>query len=373
MNQQLKNRIGMVFLVLLLLGMIGGILLPDKLLSDTERRKLAQWPEFSWESILENDYSDSLETYLLEQFPGRDFFRTIKAEFDTLILGKTDSNGYVKIHNHLFQIQTSYDEGQVTQAGEAFEAIIQAYFTGSNVYYGVIPDKNYFVEDLPRYDYERVEEILEETLISATVIDLWETLQLNSYYDTDLHAKQEALLPLANQLLTAMGTESEDLNLEDFQQLVATEEFYGGYSANSAYYTEPDVLYYLENDGINDAVVYDYETGTTGPIYTLDKLEGMDDYDIFIGGARALLTIQNTQAENGKRLLIFRDSFGSSIAPLLLSEYEEITLIDLRYVSANYAMYLLEQEAGESVTYDDVLFLYQVQLLHNSNSMKIFS
>ncbi len=378
MNQRLKRISGRIFLGILIVGMVAGIVLPDLALSTTERRKLAQLPEISISNILSDSFSDSLETYLLDQFPGRDIFRTIKTEFDTLVLGKTDSNGYVKIGNHLFEIRTSYDTNQVTQAAELFQAIVEKYFQDSNVYYSVIPDKNYFVESLPKYDYEMVDEILRDTLVVGNEISkdilvagneiyVYDQLELDDFYDTDLHAKQEALLPLANALLQGMGSESEGLTMDDYEKLLASDEFYGGYSANSAYLSDPDMLYYLVNEMLENATVYDYETGTTGGIYTLDKLDGMDYYDIFLGGARALLTMQNPEVENGKKLIIFRDSFGSSIAPLLLSEYEEITLVDLRYVSADYAMNLLEMTEGY---YDDVLFLYQVEVLYNSNSFK---
>lgn len=368
MNNKLKQKSGVFFLMLLIVGMVSSIILPDQLLSYTERRKLAQFPEISWESFLDNDFSNSLETYLLEQFPGRNLFRTIKTEFDIEILGKTDSNGYVKIGNHLFEIKTSYDEEQVNKGAALFQQIASTYFENSNVYYSVIPDKNYFVDSLPKYNYENVSEILAEVFTLGTEIEVWDTLELDDYYDTDLHAKQEALLPLANALLTGMGMGDAVTDMEDYEQLLATDEFFGGYSANSSYLCQPDLLYYLENNMLLNASVYDYENGLEGGIYTLDKLEGMDDYDIFLGGARALLTIQNPEVNNGKKLIVFRDSFGSSISPLLLSGYEEITLVDLRYVSPSYAMELLQVD--DEVVYDDVLFLYQVQLLYNSNSMK---
>lgn len=369
MNRKIKQNIGILFLLILLTGMIGGILLPDQMLSYTERRKLSQFPELSIESILDTDFSSTLETYLLEQFPGRDLFRTIKAEFDTWFLRKLDSNGYVKIENQLFEIRTSNDESQVVAAAELFEKIVGTYFADAQVYYSVIPDKNMFVNSLPQFNYYNVDLILADTFTSGTSIQVFDTLKLEGYYDTDLHARQECLIPLANALLVGMGVDSEILDLDDYQQVLATDEFYGGYSANSAYLADPDELYYLENDLLQNTVVYDYETDTTGPVYTLDKLDGMDYYDIFLGGARALLTLENPEVENGKKLIIFRDSFGSSISPLLLGAYEEITLVDLRYVSADYAMRLLNVDEQDGV-YDDVLFLYQVQVLHNSSSMK---
>ena len=91
----------------------------------------------------------------------------------------------------------------------------------------------------------------------------------------------------------------------------------------------------------------------------------MDDYDFYLWGARALLTIQNPECHNGKKLLLFRDSFGSGIAPLLAEYYEEVTLVDLRYVSASYALELL----GDT-EYQDVLFLYSAPILNHGDSLR---
>ena len=91
----------------------------------------------------------------------------------------------------------------------------------------------------------------------------------------------------------------------------------------------------------------------------------MDPYDYYLGGARALLSIHNPEKENGKKLLLFRDSFGSSLAPLLLEGYEEIMLVDLRYVSMEYFTKLIDVSS-----YDDVLFLYSQRVLRHSDSFK---
>ncbi len=368
MNKILKKISGVIFLFLLAFIMILGIFLPDSLVSVSERRKLAQLPDFSIDALFDDDFSDTLETYFLDQFPGRDFFRTLKAEVDTTLLGKTDSNDYVKIEENLFQIRTTYDEKQLLQAANKFESIANTYFLDSNVYYGIIPDKNYFVPSLPQYDYNQVEETLNDTFVSGKQISLWDTVTLEDYYRTDLHAKQESLLPLANALLNGMGKDTAANTMDSYTVQLATDSFLGGYAANSAYSVSAEPLYYLENSALQNCSVYDYELQKTTPVYQTDKLGAMDDYDLFLGGARALLTMENPLQTNEETLLVFRDSFGSSITPLLLDSYSKITLVDLRYVSADYALTLLEN--SNNGDYTDVLFLYQVQLLYNSNSMK---
>jgi hypothetical protein len=65
-----------------------------------------------------------------------------------------------------------------------------------------------------------------------------------------------------------------------------------------------------------------------------------------------------------KRLIIFRDSYTSSLAPLLLEMYGEIDLIDLRYISSNLI--------GDYVDFNnaDILFLYGVLVVNGASGLK---
>ena len=63
--------------------------------------------------------------------------------------------------------------------------------------------------------------------------------------------------------------------------------------------------------------------------------------------------------------IIFRDSFASSLAPLLLEEYSKISLVDLRYMRL--------EDLGQFIEFkgQDVLFLYSTLLINNSNVLKL--
>ena len=85
---------------------------------------------------------------------------------------------------------------------------------------------------------------------------------------------------------------------------------------------------------------------------------------MFLEGSKDIIEINNPNSNNNKKLIIFRDSFGSSIAPLFISSYSTITLIDIRYINSN--------SIDEYVSFDnsDVLFLYNTTLLNNSITLK---
>ena len=142
------------------------------------------------------------------------------------------------------------------------------------------------------------------------------------------------------------------------------DRFYGVYCGQSALPLAPDTLRYLTSETLLGCTVYDYETDSTGPVYDLPALEGEDPYSVFLSGSKSLLTITNPSADTDRELVIFRDSFASSLAPLLTSAYAKITLVDIRYVQP--------ERLGRWLTFDsqDVLFLYSVSVLNHSETLK---
>ena len=85
---------------------------------------------------------------------------------------------------------------------------------------------------------------------------------------------------------------------------------------------------------------------------------------MFLGGEVSKLTIENPNAKTDKELVIFRDSYGRSIIPLLIDDYAKITVVDTRY---QLPQILLMDVNFENA---DVLFLYSTIVLNASSEMK---
>lgn len=151
---------------------------------------------------------------------------------------------------------------------------------------------------------------------------------------------------------------------EDYETITADQPFYGVYCGQSALPLEPEPLRYLTNDTLRGCTVYDYETGSELPVYDLQQLAGEDAYAAFLSGSKALLTITNPAAKTDRELVVFRDSFASSLTPLLAGAYAKITLVDIRY--------LQPERLGTWLTFDtqDVLFLYSAPVLNSSETIR---
>ena len=80
------------------------------------------------------------------------------------------------------------------------------------------------------------------------------------------------------------------------------------------------------------------------------------------------LEIKNVNIYNDnikdRELIVFRDSFGSSLIPLLVSSYSKITVIDTRYISPKILDNYID------INNQDVLFIYNVSVINNSYSLK---
>ncbi len=336
-------------------------------MSEPERRPLQQMPKISANALLSGSFMEKFEDYSLDQFPLRDTFRSAKALFSYGVLRQKDNNGIYLKDGYAAKLEYPLNSPSLNHALRKFNTIYERYLqnTGSPIYMTVIPDKGYYLAqagDIPSMDYGQLFSAVADGMPWAKTVDITKDLELAHYYRTDTHWRQEALLPAAQTLCRAMGVELP--RSEDFTPVLATGEFYGVYYGQAALPMKAEKLWIMENDLIKNCTVYNHETGQTQGIYDMQKITGLDPYEVFLSGAQALLTIDNPAASGNRELIVFRDSFASSLVPLLVQGYRTVTLVDIRYVSS--------QMLGEYLDFhgQDVLFAYSTLILNNSGSLK---
>jgi len=360
MQDRTKNiLITIMFIFILMLVFVLNILTKDKQISETERRKLAQFPEITIQKLANGDVTDKLEKYTTDQFVARDFFRNIKSFFNFNVYMQKDNNNLFEKDGAIYKMDYPLNEGNIAKSADRINNVYERYLNGMNVYYGIIPDKNYYLEndDYLKVNYNNLKEIVNGKLSKIKYIDIWNDLNLKDYYKTDLHWKQENLQKVVNTIQNNMNLERTENNYV----INNMGEFYGAYYGQLASKVQPDILNTLTNETIENCTTYNFETQKIGRVY--EKETSSDRYDIYLSGATPLISVENPNAKTDKELLLFRDSFGSSIAPLLVENYSKITLIDLRYISSNLLENYIKFEN------QDVLFLYSTLIL-NQNVLK---
>lgn len=370
----MKNRkqfltIALFSIVLLGFSLISWFRSPDAF-SDAERRALAQRPKITSSALADGSFMKKFEDYSMDQFPLRDGFRRTKAMTSKYILRQKDTHGLYSVDGFLSKLEYPMNETKVAASIGKLGQIYKTYLkdTDCRLYLSLIPDKNAFLAPMggyPAMDYEALTKRVREGISYADYIDLMDLLTLEDYYRTDQHWKQECIMDVADRLGASMNPDSVGYPSDSLEVKTLEIPFYGAYVGQSALPFEADTIRYLINPMLEACQVTDYNSGTAreGSIYNFNKASGKDPYEFFLSGATPLLVIENPQASTDRELVVFRDSFGSSLIPLLTARYAKITVVDLRYMRSS----LLSQY----VTFyeQDVLFLYSTLILNNTISI----
>lgn len=297
----------------------------------------------------------------MDNFYQRETFRKLKTSVELDIFKKQDVNKIYKYNDFLVEQIYPLDEKSITNLTNKINYIKDNYLNETNkIYYSIIPDKNYYTDNSHlKLDYDKMKQIMKNNLKDLQYIDVFQDLKLDSYYYTDSHWKQEKLQSVAKTIADNMNFSiTQNYN----EQKVAT--FKGVYAGQLPINTKEDEIKILVNDVIADANVYNYETKEQGGIYNFKKLSGYDKYDIYLSGATPLIEISNSNNKTNKTLVIFRDSYASSLAPLLMEGYSKITLVDTRYISPKIL--------NEYVNFEnaDILFIYSTLVINSSMALK---
>lgn len=352
------------FALLLTGGFLLCMFMPKEQYLVSERRMLNPMPKLSAEGVWSGRFMTDFEAHAVDAFPFRDSLRRIKALTALNIFWRQDNNGVYAAEGFLASLEYPMNEASLTRAGERFRYICEKYLTDENkVYISVIPDKNCFLASQSGHlsmDYVDFEKQMADKAYFAEYIQISDLLERDDYYKTDTHWRQEKITDVAQRLAQTMGASlSQDYEIHTLEQ-----DFYGVYHGQAALPLPPDKLLYVTGEDINNCKAYNWQEKKEMPVYDMEKAAGLDPYEMFLSGSLSLLTIENPNTRTDKKLIMFRDSFGSSIAPLLISGYSQITLVDIRYIHPDYLGQFVDFESC------DVLFLYSTLVLNHSDTIK---
>jgi len=362
------------FIIILGVLFIGNLIYTPPEISLTERRTLAKRPDLTFKTIENKKFMTGFEDYALDSFIGRDIFRNIKAFTLFNVFLQTDNNGLYHINGNIAKTE-KLNITSVDLAGKYIEKLIndlKKNHQNLKFYYSVIPDKGYYLlqkTDYRSIDYEKIEQLLSAQINSARYIDIKNSLNADDYYKTDIHWDQSQLFELVDTLKNEMNF--SNISSENFNSNILT-GFKGTFLNQIALPLKSENLTYLTSSYTDNAIVH-IQNGMTAEMelkkmYDPEAFDGVDPYDIFLSGPQTIITIENPLAQTERELYIFRDSFGSSLAPILTSAYKRIVLIDLRYIPNTFLEQFIDFKDDS-----DVLFLYSMQILNNPSVLQIAS
>ena len=351
---------------------VASMLNPVRDYSETENRSLAQRPEFSFEALFtEKDvdkYTLKYEEFITDQFVLRDTWISVK-NYAELALGKKDSSGvYFGTDGYLIG-KHELDKKQLKANLGYLEEFLNNTREDYNVRVLIAPTASLVMSDklpifAPVWDQAT---LLDGVYAMGNFVDVRdiftlkrlcssETDPIQLYYRTDHHWTTEGAYYAYLELCRSLDIEP----VQDFTKTLLSDSFYGTLSSKVNIKTAPDTLYTYETD-LGLRVIYNGDPTTeTDTLYELRHLDTKSKYSVFLNENQPMVEI-NTQNKNGRTLLLIKDSYAHCMVPMLVNNYENVLILDLRSAKGGIVSNFIPmfEEMGYSI--DDIVVLYNAE------------
>lgn len=377
----MKQRVHYLQLVsfTLFLGGIGLLSLfkQKNTVSIEEKRTLTPVPAYSWKSLKEGRYTDSMELYYADNFPWRQSFmnaafamqraRGIKSEEvsfystekkpgvitphlkpdqqakdsgDDASLTAEVSKGLIIYNNMAMQVFGG-SEKMAKACAQGINNFVAALPPGVRAYCMVAPTAGEFYlpasyRKMARSEKDNIATIYNNLNPNITAVDAITALAAHTeeylYFNSDHHWTALGAYYAYRATCDKMGITANDINampkktingflgslywLTRDQKLLAQKDFVDYYQIPGQYTTRVFTKN-NPNKPINGSLLAGYASGANA-------------YSVFLGGDYPLMRI-NTAAESGRKLLIIKNSYGNPYSVFFVPHFDEVFIVDYRY------------------------------------------
>lgn len=348
--------------MVLLLGLAGKEALShQRTYSPVEKRELQTRPEISITKVLDGRFQKKYESYLRDQFPGRDHWVSFQTDME-LFMGKNEiHNVYIGKNHYLLEHYTEkeFDPQQISKNLQALEKFVGKAKQNADVHVMMVPTKSWILREklpafAPHYKEQKFYDALQQKLEKEDVLISVEPVlgahkEEEIYYRTDHHWTTLGAWYAYEQYTKAVGGDLQRAQGKKKFRCIS-KDFYGTTYAKINYARQADKIeIYEPADKLR--VVYNMGEKKTKTLYDVSFLKTADQYSVFTGGNQAVLEITGG-IKNGKTLLLIKDSFANSILPFLAEDYEKLVVVDLRQLNVSGDRLL------EMFSPTDILILY---------------
>lgn len=369
-----KKILATVFFAMLVIFPIATLLMPKESFSELENRALASPPTVSADSILDKSFMDQTEKYLADHIFLREPIAKAKTAIE-LTIGKREIGGVYVCDDRLIENIAEPDAAITASNAEAINAFAEKYGDMLPTTVMLVPTAAAInSDDLPPFavtvDQAAYIRDFYNRLENVNTVDAYTALSANQqnelYYRTDHHWTSYGAYVGYTALAKPLGFKAatEDMfNVEhvshDFLGTLYSKALTGEQFADQI-----DLYTFASGDPVTDVIRYVGKNKQTySSIFFRENLDGKDKYTVFLGQNNALINIK-TNVANGKKLIVFKDSYANSALQFLTLHYEEIAVVDLRYMNTPLSEYL------DLAEYDQALFLYNVGTFTSDGSLR---
>lgn len=360
-----------LFFLFIFCFMIADGLWPKRAESELERRPLAQFPDFSFSSLVKNEWTADYGEYTKDQVIGRDGWLKAQSLCEGLLFQKEEIGGaMIGKNDALFtkMFALTPNEEKLLQKNTTLVQQFIEKFPGQ-VTFLLAPSSSVInAEELPANapmldENARLDSIF-ETVGTANSLDLRDTFtaakdNIQLYYDTDHHWTSYGAYLAYQQFCQLRGLTPMEVTESDY---TIVPDFYGTTYSKALYWkSKPDSIAYLDLPNTMTvwevSPTFELTENFTATMYDKSKLETGDKYAMFLYGNNGYSTIEG---DGEGSILVVKDSYANSFIPYLTANYARIGVIDPRGFGLSVADFA--QQEG----YDEVLLLFNFQSFKES-------
>lgn len=294
-----------------------------------------------------------------------------EAPTEPVIPPPEEIDGDVRMENNVLVVNSGTDHARAIElyygseaSGERFAGILNRFKeklpAGTNVYCMMIPTSAayYVPEDMAANygDQQAQYENIESHLENVTGVPLYEVLLYHRdeplYSRTDYHWQPLGAYYAAAELAETAGVPFAPL---ETYESVEREGYVGAFAAVNGIrelYDAPEVFTYYKPENLEKLSCYYYDTdftnGRSGAMFHEDNATS-SAYTIFVGTDTCVFQA-DTDVNNGRVLVLFKDSYGNALVPFLTSSFSTIYLCDFRYFNTDAAA-LVEKVGATDVAF----------------------
>lgn len=397
MKKILQYPIAVLFALFISVFFLVDVFNSDRAFSEFENTSLAQKPAFSWSSFVDGSFGSKYVKYINEQFLGRDNWISMKAVAD-MGLGRIESHGVTYGDDHYLMEKLEIVEDQNYPANAGTNIVKQTALDRSNgmvssflqmydqpITFSLVPNSYAILEDEVPTGFPGADQQAYTQQIYRTLSEADDQLEIVDFSDALSQHKDEYIYYRTDHHWTTLGAyyayvaycEQKGLTPVSLEELKENkvEDFYGTFYSKAKRPSQPaDTITWYDVDVDEFAFVanlqQDKQLAQLGEVVQEDgldllrvdgmmdqrKFEVRDKYAAFMWGNSGYVKIKsshNLNHQEGKtsRLLLFKDSYANSMIPYLTYNYDEIIVVDLRYM-AKSTKELMQEE------FDDIFVMY---------------
>ena len=310
-------------------------------LSELEFRTLASDPFKGKDAgtlvteLVRGDMSKNVDKFLEDHYPGRNFFIALNSYYLRYTGRNADQSVVMGKKGRLFDAPLSTETDQLDKNIEKINEFAET--NGLETVLAIVPSSAVTDgEDLPAVHFTYPDRLLLDRIREKTgayvpdIAGIFDGEDGLMMYRTDHHWTMDGAYAVYKDVMAHFGAEACDnaaFSRESY-------DFYGSfYRKAGLWLTAPDTLE-IWNSPAFDAMTVTIGTGDTAVTYTgvydRTQLDGVDKYAAYLWSNNDLTVVENPNG-NGETVMIVKDSFGNSVAPLFAMTYSRVVMIDTRY------------------------------------------